>query len=986
MHPRSSSIGVALGAVLCTFLFATAAGAQALWVRPLAGPLGGPGSADGYGSVARFYSPRGVAVTASGDTAFVADMDNSTIRKIDLTTGAVSTLAGLARQPGSADGVGSAARFRFPYGVAVDASGTTVFVVDTHNHTIRAIDVATGTVSTLAGTALQTGSADGVGTAATFNYPTGLAVNATGTTVFVADGTNHTIRRLDVATRTVTTLAGTAGAYGYADGVGSAARFNGPYGITTDAAGTVLYVGEPYNNAIRKIEVATGLVTTLVSAAIGSPTGVATDAAGIVVFATDGSFRLFRVNTSTGASDLLAGALYYSGSADGTGTDARFTNPYGVATDAAGATLYVADTTNDTIRRVVVATAAVATQAGRAPATGGERPTDGVGSQARFTWPRGVAVDAAGTTAYVAEATDGCRIRQINLATGATTTLAGGASCGYADGVGEAALFHPTGIAVTGDGTVAFVADPLSHTIRRIDVASRTVTTLAGLAWSYGYDDGIGSAARFYNPSWIAADAAGTTVFVTGTWDAAIRKIDVATQTVTTLAGVGNQTGTADGIGSNARFTALSGIAVDASGSKVFVFDNRCVRQVVVSTREVTTLAGSCGVRGTTDGAGSAARFEDAQGIATDAAGTRVYIADTVSHTVRQVRVSTRAVTTVAGVAGSVGSSFGVGPAARLSTPYGVAVDGATRHVLITEYDAGKVRTAVPVTPRAGNFDSDGWTDVAVYRPASGTWFSLDSSTGWQTYRYQGWGIEAEGDTPVGGDFDGDGIMDPVIFRPTYGTWFILKSAANYTDWQWFGWGSATDTPVPGDYDGDGITDAAVYRPSTGEWYIRPSSGAPPWSVTFGQGGDVLVPGDYDGDRATDIAVYRPASGTWFVLPSSTHFTQLVYWGWGVEAEGDQPAPGDYDGDGKLDPTVYRPASGTWFVLTSSSNYTSWLWTGWGDATDVLAPGDYDGDGATDFAVYRPSTGTWYVKPSSGVAWLGIAFGATGDVPLQGIR
>jgi len=73
-------------------------------------------------------------------------------------------------------------------------------------------------------------------------------------------------------------------------------------------------------------------------------------------------------------------------------------------------------------------------------------------------------------------------------------------------------------------------------------------------------------------------------------------------------------------------------------------------------------------------------------------------------------------------------------------------------------------------------------------------------------------------------------------------------------------------------------------------------------------------------------------------------------------------------------------------VLTSSSNYTSWLWTGWGDATDVLAPGDYDGDGATDFAVYRPSTGTWYVKPSSGVAWLGIAFGATGDVPLQGIR
>jgi DNA-binding beta-propeller fold protein YncE len=986
MHPRSSSTGIVLGAVLCTFLFAVAAGAQSLWVRPLAGPLGGPGSADGYGSVARFYSPRGVAVTASGDTAFVADMDNSTIRKIDLATGAVSTLAGLARQPGSADGVGSASRFTYPYGVAVDASGTTVFVADTHNHTIRAIDAVTGTVSTLAGLALHTGSADGVGTAAAFNYPTGLAVNAAGTTVFVADYSNHTIRRLDVATRTVITLAGMAGAYGLADGVGSAARFNGPYGITTDTAGTVLYVGEPYNSAIRKIEVATGLVTTLVSGALGGVSGVAADAAGSVVFATDGSFRLFRVNTTTGASDLLAGALYYHGSADGTGTNARFRNPYGVATDAAGVTLYVADTGNDTIRRVVVTTAAVTTQAGRAPAMAGEPAVDGVGSQARFTWPLGVAVDSAGTTAYVAEGTGGCGIRQINLATGATTTLAGGATCGYADGVGEAARFQPGGIAVTGDGTVAFVADQGSNTIRRIDIASRTVTTLAGLAGAYGYDDGIGSAARFYNPSWVAVDAAGTTVFVTARWDAAIRMIDVATQAVTTLAGVSSQVGTADGIGSNARFTALFGVAVDASGAMVFVFDYRCVRQVVVATRAVTTLAGSCGVGGTTDGVGSAARFEDAQGIATDAAGTRVYVADTVSHTVRQVRVSTRAVTTVAGVAASVGSSFGVGPAAKLSTPYAVAVDGATRHVLITEYDAGKVRTAVPVTPRAGNFDSDGWTDVAVYRPASGTWFSLDSSTGWQTYRYQGWGIEAQGDKPVRGDFDGDGIMDPVIFRPTYGTWFILKSSSNYTDWTWFGWGTATDAPVPGDFDGDGVTDAAVYRPSSGEWYIRPSSGATPWSVTFGEVGDVLVPGDYDGDRVTDIAVYRPATGTWFVLPSSTHFTQLVYWGWGVEAEDDQPAPGDYDGDGKVDPTVYRPASGTWFVLTSSSNYTGWLWTGWGNAEDALAPGDYDGDATTDFAVYRPLTGTWYVKPSSGVAWLGIAFGAAGDIPLQGVR
>jgi DNA-binding beta-propeller fold protein YncE len=636
MHPRSSSTGIVLGAVLCTFLFAAVASAQSLWVRPVAGPVGGPGSADGYGSVARFDHPQGVAVTASGDKAFVADLENSTVRKIDLATGAVSTLAGLALQPGSADGVGSAARFNLPYGVAVDANGTTVFVTDTYNCTIRAINVASGVVSTLVGLASHPGSADGVGTDARFNYPTELAVDAAGTTVFVADRNNATIRRVDVATRTVTTLAGMAGAHGSTDGVGSAARFNDPYGITMDAAGTVLYVGEPWSGAIRKIEAATGSVTTLVAGAIGTVYGVATDAAGSVLFATDGSLRIFRVNTSTGASDLLAGSLYYSGSADGTGTDARFHNPYGVAADAAGGTLYVADTENDMIRRVVVATGVVTTQAGRAPAfDASEGSVDGVGSQARFYWPTGVAVDAAGTTAYVAESGGGCAIRQVDLATGTATTLVGG-TCGYADGIGSAARFQaPTGIAVTGDGTVAFVADQNSHTIRRIDLASRTVTTLAGLAFAYGYDNGIGSAARFYNPWWVAVDAAGTTVFVTGKWDAAVRMIDVATQAVTTLAGVSNQAGNVDGIGSNARFTALSGIAVDASGANVFVFDNRCVRQVIVATRAVTTLAGSCGVRGTTDGVGTAARFDDALGIATDAAGTRVYVADTVSHTVR---------------------------------------------------------------------------------------------------------------------------------------------------------------------------------------------------------------------------------------------------------------------------------------------------------------------------------------------------------------
>jgi hypothetical protein len=285
------------------------------------------------------------------------------------------------------------------------------------------------------------------------------------------------------------------------------------------------------------------------------------------------------------------------------------------------------------------------------------------------------------------------------------------------------------------------------------------------------------------------------------------------------------------------------------------------------------------------------------------------------------------------------------------------------------------------------DFDGDLLADPAVYRPDTGTWFSLDSSTGNTTFSARGWGVQAQGDVPVLGDFDGDGTIDPTVFRPTTGTWFILMSSADYTDWTWFGWGTSTDTLVPGDYDGDAIADAAVYRPSTGEWFIRPSSGAGQWSVTFGgEVGDLPLPYDYDGDGITDIAVYRPASGTWFVLTSSSGFVDWTFQGWGVQAEGDQPTPGDYDGDGKTDLAVFRPATGTWFVLESHADFTTWTWSGWGLATDVPVPADYDGDGKTDLAVYRPSTGEWYIRPSTGATPWSAVFGAPGDVPLPAIR
>ena len=173
-------------------------------------------------------------------------------------------LAGVAgRGPGSTDGMGSAFRFADPYGVAVDGAGN-LYVVDTQNSTILKITPG-GVVTTLAGTAGVSGSADGTGGAGRFNEPTGVAVDGAGN-VYVADTGNFTIRKI-TSGGVVTTLAGTAGASGSADGTGSVARFYNPLGVAVDGAGTV-YVADTYNDTIRKITPG-GVVTTLAGTAEG---------------------------------------------------------------------------------------------------------------------------------------------------------------------------------------------------------------------------------------------------------------------------------------------------------------------------------------------------------------------------------------------------------------------------------------------------------------------------------------------------------------------------------------------------------------------------------------------------------------------------------------------------------------------------------------------------------------------------------------------
>lgn len=479
-------------------------------VTHFAGTTGGGGFEDGQGSAARFLSMDSVAVDRAGNV-YVADTGNHTLRKIT-RDGIVTTLAGVAGQRGSADGVGSEARFYYPHGIAIGRDGN-FYVTDSWNHTIRRV-TPRGSVSTLAGLAGTTGNSDGRGREARFNYPFGIAVGRDGN-IYVADEQNCTIRKV-TKEGAVTTLAGQAGSRGNSDGTGAAARFNEPRGVATDDSGNV-YVADTNNRTIRSIT-PKGLVATL-SGAAGSagsadgalgvarfnhPLGVATDRQGNVYVGDTHNHTVRKI--SRGVVTTIAGEAGIIGSSNGRGGAARFNHPIGLAIDRVG-NIFVADYHNHAIRKITPSRI-VTTVAGMPAAFGS---TDGIGVDARFTKPLTIGIDSA-SNLYVRE-NGGQRTRRITpsgiVTTEAGVTILQDARTEATDGAGN-----------------TFRADTKNHTILRI-AADGSVSTVAGLAGTFGSSDGIGEAARFNNPSGISIDRAGR-IYVADTGNHAIRKLTVA--------------------------------------------------------------------------------------------------------------------------------------------------------------------------------------------------------------------------------------------------------------------------------------------------------------------------------------------------------------------------------------------------------------------------------------------------------------------------
>jgi len=785
--------------------------------------VGTPGFAGdgGAATAAQLQSPVGVAIDGLG-TLYVADTNNHRIRKVDAVTGIITTIAGTGVQGDSGDGgAATLAQLRGPEGMALDGMGA-LYVAEPLSYRVRKITLSTGVITTAAGTGTPGYSGDnGAATSAKLYDVLAVAVDGQGN-LYVADSSNSRVREVLRATGVIITVAGNGAAASSGDlGLATSASIRMPTGVALDAAGN-LYIADRMSNKIRKVRAGTGIITTAAgsgafgnlgdggaatSAFLGGADGVALDGAGNLFIADTNNNRVRRVDLATGIIDTVAGIGNSGYSGDGgAATEAALSFPSSVALDSAG-NLYIADASNQRVRRVAAATGVITTIAG----TGafGFAGDGGAATAASLNQPAGVAIDGAGNL-YIADR-DNFRVRMVEAGAGVIRTVAGTGVPGYTGDGGPATnarIFMPMGVAADYNGNF-YIADSLNSRIRKVAAETGTITTVAGTGTAgFSGDGGLAISANLDRPDNVGVDDAGN-LYIADVNNQRIRKVVAATGVIGTVAGSGTLGFAGDGgAATSGRLRIPSAVVVDGQGALyVTDFGNRVVRYVDPDTQVLTTLAGKVdpegmgpilqatladprsvvwaeglwlmagGSSGTVQAlrdssnwlevaagrypqsisTANLGRFRDnafgsVGGVEYDAANNLIYLTESSANRVLVVAVTDpddENTWTIAGLAGDAsggapGFANGVGASARFRNPTGLYFDSAARILYVADtgnhsirtinVDTGVVGTAFGTPATLGFFGDNGLaTHALMYQPqalsrcANGDFFIADT-------------------------------------------------------------------------------------------------------------------------------------------------------------------------------------------------------------------------------------------------------------------
>jgi DNA-binding beta-propeller fold protein YncE len=569
------------------------------------------GAADGAAAAARFAQPKGVAV-GPDDAVYVADTMNSSIRKV--AGGAVTTVV--------------SSGLKNPEGLAY--AGGNLYIADTGDNALKKVPAAGGSLTTVA-----TG----------LNGPKKVAVTADQKTAYVADAGSHRVLAVDIASGAVTVLAG-SGSDAYAEGSGTGASFQNNWGVAL--SGSTLYVtdGDGYSDKIRSIDTATGatalFANDLKMRVINYPAGMRVR--GNYVYVANSGIGTVQRFTLDGSGDSggekVVGKNRFNNE-DGAAATVLLGRPRALVESADGKTLYVA--VNNNIRTVDRATGYTAPLVG--DVIDDYIGESALGSEARFSFIAGLAINRAGTTLYLADHWSN-RIRSVDILARSTALVAGsgrfndsGPGNGYVEGARDVANFSiPSDVALDPTEQYLYVTDTGNHRIRKVRIADGQTELVAGSGVA-GFADGVGPAAKFKNPWGLALNSTGTVLYVADRDNHRIRAIDLATKKVTTVAGTGTA-GDTDALGVYASFSLPRYLALkDDAYLFVSSAGSHSIRVVELGNSNVTKLVAGSGSVGWADGGRTAATFNDPGGIAVDADGATLLLADTRNDMLRAVDI-----------------------------------------------------------------------------------------------------------------------------------------------------------------------------------------------------------------------------------------------------------------------------------------------------------------------------------------------------------